>query len=540
LIAASGKIDTAPLPTAYLIFRMTQHNSLDQKGNFHTYPLAELFVEIGQSRLSGSLRASSAEQKSVFYFDEGEIVFAVSNAKALRLFNVMLQNRKIEKDVLTAYPNFANDMEFSTSLQNSGKFSKDGLDQMFALQIEAIIVHALSWPDGEWHFSPLARLRGDVRFEADVHRVLMDYARCVPSDVVCKRFRSVNESFCISPAGLNGHVLQAHEAYVLERFQNMSLNIAQLRGMCSLPESGMLQALYVLWLGGVLLRRNWNAAFSPVKVGEILSAKIRKVKGAQDIEVVVVPSIEEKEDAAPEPNPVTVLKAAEITLSLGEYLQQVEKAETHYDILGLPPDAEIIDIKQTYFGLAKLFHPDKYHREKAKTLKRVQAAFTSLAHAYETLKDEEARDSYNFKMRKEIEAREKRILEGGPADGRLDNKKDSALQSFEQALICLKQEDHEQAVTLLGRSVHYSPENPQFQAYYGKALSAFEGQDHKALAAFQTAVKLAPNDEKIRMMLVDFLLEIDMQKRAVGELKRFIELVPQSREAQKRLMKLSG
>jgi hypothetical protein len=38
---------------------------------------------------------------------------------------------------------------------------------------------------------------------------------------------------------------------------------------------------------------------------------------------------------------------------------------------------------------------------------------------------------------------------------------------------------------LLARAVHYSPDNPQFRAYYGKALSAFEGQDHKAESEFQ-------------------------------------------------------
>jgi curved DNA-binding protein CbpA len=232
------------------------------------------------------------------------------------------------------------------------------------------------------------------------------------------------------------------------------------------------------------------------------------------------------------------MKAAEITMSLEEYLKRVESAETHYDIFGLSLDAELIEIKQTYFGLAKLFHPDKFHRETGKKLRRIQTAYTDLAHAYETLKDPESREAYNFKMRKEIEAREKRIRDGEPDDARADKKRDSALQSFEQALVFLKKEDYEQAVVLLGRAVHYSPENAQFHAYYGKALSAFEGQDHKAEAEFQMAVKLAPKDVKIRMMLVDFLVEIEMLKRAVGELNRFLSLVPGNQEAVHRLEKL--
>jgi tetratricopeptide (TPR) repeat protein len=517
---------------------MTQQNQLDQKGSFINFPFAELLVEIAHARFSGSMRVFREHQKAVIYFDQGKVVFAVSNSKALRLFNVMLQNKKIDREALSAFPNFANDLEFSLSLQKDGGFSKEAVDAMFTLQIDAIIVDTLSWPDGEWHFSPLARLRDDVRYETNVDHVLMDYARCVPGETVIKRFRSVNESFSMSPHGLNGHVLQAHEAYVLERFKNMTLNIAQLRGMCTLPESGMLQALYVLWLGGILLRRDWNAAFTPVKIGEILTAKIKKVKAAEDVEIEKKPTIPEEIAPEPEPEAVPVMKAAEIDLSLTDYLKRIDASETHYGILGLSPDADITEIKQMYFGLAKLFHPDKFHREKAETQKRVQAAFTELAHAYETLKDNKARDDYNFKMRKEIEAREQRIREGGPVDGRLDNKKDVALQSFEQALVCLKKDNYEQAVVLLGRAVHYSPENAQYHAYYGQALSAFEGQDHKAEAELQAAVKLAPKDAKIRMMLVDFLIEIDMKKRAIGELNRFLAVVPGNKDALRKLEKL--
>ena len=267
-MSVSGKIEVAPISRPSSAFPMTQKHQLDQKGSFINYPLAELLVEIAHARFSGSMRVFREQQKAVIYFDEGKVVFAVSNSKPLRLFNVMLQHKKIDRQTLSNFPNFANDLEFSLSLQSEGGFSKEDVDAMFTLQIDAIIVDALSWPDGEWHFSPLARLRDDVRYETNVDQVLMDYARCVPGETVVKRFRSVNESFSMSAHGLNGHVLQAHEAYVLERFKNMTLNIAQLRGMCTLPESGMLQALYVLWLGGILVRRDWNAAFTPVKIGE--------------------------------------------------------------------------------------------------------------------------------------------------------------------------------------------------------------------------------------------------------------------------------
>lgn len=518
---------------------MTQQNPLDQKGDLVNYPLAELLVEIGQAKFSGSLRLSRKQQKTVVYFDKGEVIFAVANAKPLRLFNVLLQNKKIDKKLLATHPSFANDLEFSVSLQANGDFSKEDVDAAFSMQIDAIMVDALTWVDGEWHFSPLARLRDDVRYETHLDQVLIDYARCIPTDVILKRFRSVHESFSVIKEHARRHILRAHEAHVLERFQNMSLNIAQLRGMTSLPENGLLQALYALWLGGVLRRRDWNAAFSAVKIGEILTARISKVKQAETLPETK-PNAEAGPEPEPEPEKVTLLKPVEVTISLEEYLTRVESAETHYDTLGIDFESDATEVKQMYLGLAKRFHPDKYHRESEAIQKRVQTAFTELAHAYETLKTHQSRETYDLTMQKEILARDERRRTGRADDTIADKKNENALESFEKALIFLKNEEYDQAVGLLARAVHYSPDNPQFRAYYGQALSAFEGQDHKAEAEFQSAVKLAPKDGKIRMMLVDFLLEIDMKKRAVGELKRFLELVPSDKDAVRRLDKLSA
>ena len=41
-------------------------------------------------------------------------------------------------------------------------------------------------------------------------------------------------------------------------------------------------------------------------------------------------------------------------------------------------------------------------------LKRIQSAFTVVAHAHETLREESSRAAYDDKMRKEMEMRERR------------------------------------------------------------------------------------------------------------------------------------
>ncbi len=520
---------------------MTPQNNLDLKGNFQKTPFAELLVEIIQSELSGSLRLCSAKKKLVIYFRDGTVVYAVSNVREQRLFSVMLGRKKIDEKTLARFPNFANDLELAADLEENRIFTKSEVDELIQLQIEEIIIDALTWQTGEWVFSPLTRLREDLIYRPDVHRILIDYARCLPAQEVSQKFKSVHEAFHrVTKPVSTGALLQGQEQYALDLFNGTQLTIEDLRPTCSLPETAMLQSLYVLWLGGLLVRHEWNSAFSSAKIREILNARVSRKQEAAAIKKPAKAEPTEPEAAVePEAEPA---RSPEPEISLEDYLDRVEKAETFYDLLGVADKAPISDIKTAYFSMAKLFHPDRFHREETAKLRRIQVAFTKIAQAYETLKTPEGREHYDFKMRKELEVREKRRLAGQitASETPEDRKAEHGLDSFESAMEALNEEEFAAAAGHLARAVHYSPQNALFHAYFGYALSQLEKQHHKAEASLQTAVKLDPTNPKIRMMLVDFFIEMKMTKRAVGELKRFLELVPNNTEASKLLARMQG
>src|SRR5687768_8976413 len=125
---------------------MTPQNSLELKGDFQHHPFAELLVEIVQAKLSGSLRLTRAQQKTIIYFRDGAVVYAVSNAREQRLFSVLLHRNKIDQKTLSQFPNLANDIELAAGLQEKRIFTKEELDGCIAMQIESIIIDALTWP----------------------------------------------------------------------------------------------------------------------------------------------------------------------------------------------------------------------------------------------------------------------------------------------------------------------------------------------------------------------------------------------------------
>ena len=514
---------------------MTTENNLELKGVFHEHPFAELLVEIVQARLSGSLRLTSDKHKSVIYFRNGAVVYGVSNAREQRLFSVLLKHRKIEEKTLAQFPNLANDLDLIAGLEAKGIFKKHEIEQLVAMQIESIIIDALTWGKGSWVFSPLTRLRGDLVYKVDVHKVLVDYARCIPSQEVYRRFRSVKEAFRREAPPTSNLILQPHEQAALDCFNGEQMTIEEVRPTCRLPESAMLQSLYVLWLGGQLVRRDWNSAFSATKIKEILDTKVSLVKSAGPLG-----SKTEKGETKPTA-PTEVSQLPEVELTLEQYLERVENAATLYDVLGVSEKATQSEIKNAYFSMAKSFHPDRFHREEGTQLRRIQVAFTQIAHANETLKTKESRENYDFKVKKELMLREKVRAtreSTGPEVTAEDRTAEHGLDSFEKAMEALNEEEFPAAAGHLARAVHYSPQNALYHAYFGHALSYLDKQEHKAETSLQTAVKLDPKNPKIRMMLVEFFVDMKMAKRAVGELKRFLELVPDNKEAAKRLAEL--
>lgn len=528
---------------------MTPQNSLDHKGSFKVNPFAELLVEIEQAQLGGSMRLSNGENRSIVYFRDGAIVFAVSNGRDHRLLNILLESKKLDQSRLAGLPQCNNDVELALMLVRENILTKEEVDAATVQQIEKIIIEAMMWPDGQWHYSPLVRSREDLIFDVDAHKLLMDYARCVPSATVFARFKSVKERFeKIDGVGVNG-LLQSHESYVLERFSTEPRMIEDLTLECGLPENGFLQTLYVLWLGGMLKRYDWNAAFSDNRIGAIRNARVSLVKQASKMTAATngngskteLPATD-SEGETPSADEVKQPETQEPEITIEQYLARAESGQTHYDILGVEPKAAVSYVKASYFSLAKLFHPDRFHRESAEMQQRIQAAFSKVQVAYDTLKSSDTRENYDFKIRKDLETREKLKAQGVKMEEgeKLDTKAEQGLENFEAGLGLLMDEEYDRAVPFLGRAAHYNPDNALYRAYYGKALSYDDKQRHKAEAEMQAAAKLDPKNPKIRLMLVEFFMENNLLKRAEGELKRFLEVAPGNAEARQLLSQVQS
>ncbi len=514
--------------------RMTSQNNLEIKGNLRQHPLAELLVETAQARLNGSLRVGSESQKTVVYFDAGEVVFAVSNARSFRLFEMLLRDGKILKEQLANFSDFPNDFLLAQTLIKTGLFSKPEIDRFFVRQIEEILKSGFDWLDGEWTFSPLVRVKGDIRFRIELNKLLVDYARSLPGKAVISRFKSLQEIFTAKSATPVQIDLSPQESFVFSRFEDSGLSIETIKNLSGLSDLETLKILYTLWLGGFLNRPNRNAAFSDRKTSDILLANISLVKGQKTPTFTeFAPLKNEPPKAWKAKQPVKKSEPVAEILSLENYLTQVEESTNFYETLAIEPKTDQTRIKQAYFALAKRFHPDLFHKEADTQLQhRVQQAFGRLAQAYDTLRYEKSREVYDFKIRKELETKEKIRKTTLATDSASSQKElEQAMEDFEQGFSLLADEEFDAAIPFLARAAHFASDNARFHAYYGLALSSDKNQRHKAETELQTAIKLDEKNPDYRIMLTEFFMQFGLAKRAEGELNKLLAIYPKHPEA---------
>ena len=516
---------------------MSSENNLEIKGNLSEHSLTELLVEILKLRLNGSLRIEHEIQKTVIYFDAGDVVFAVSNARQHRLYEILLRENIVTKEHLAAVNDFTNDFILCKNLLKTEVLSKTEVDLLFSRQIEEILSSIFNWSAGEWIFSPLVRVKGDIRFKANLPQLLIDYARKLPNAAIMRRFKSLKESFQIQSDAPTRIEMLPQEAFVLSRFEKSELNVEDISALSGLPEAETFKILYSLWLSGFISRQEWNKAFSERKTSAILSANFTlkkdgktRVKENQAIIPVnmqtVIPKVEIPARESQKSEPI------EENISLKDYLDRIENASSHYEFFNVVPTASVSEIKTAYFALAKRFHPDLFYRQTdAETHTRVQDAFTKIAHAYEILKTESSREVYNYKLRKESEENNSHTKTHNLSNNDSDKQIHRAEEDFNNGYGYLMNENIETALPFLARAVHLDKNNARYHAFYGKALTFDKSQHHKAVTEMQNAINLDAENAEFRIILAEFFIEVGFLKRAEGELNRLLAIFPNNQEA---------
>lgn len=231
------------------------------------------------------------------------------------------------------------------------------------------------------------------------------------------------------------------------------------------------------------------------------------------------------------------------------FLDRVKKAQTHYEVLGVNSNATREDLKTAYYELARRYHPDRFRKAQPALVPQLESAFARITQAYDTLRDDTLRASYNSKVAARQKAEQltasapKSTMEPAAqesaAEGELVlSKAERAANQFKEGLAALELGDKKAALGLFASAASAVPGEARYRAFYGHLLAGNERTRRAAEAELHAAIKLEPNNAEYRMMLAELYRDLGLKLRAKGEAERAVAADPNNRKARELLRAL--
>jgi hypothetical protein len=362
------------------------------KGQLYEHPLGELIREINVAALAGALRLEHELVRIVVYFEDGDVVYAVSNLRAYRLSECLRRWRVVSEAQLAAAGEHSSDMKLVYALSAAGALNRQAITDLLARQASEMLRPALLWTEGTWDFDPRVRLTEEMKGRVLMGQLLMESARRLPPEYAASRFPDGDEVLSPAPNVPEDSALQPREGFVLSRL-DASMRVSELTAISGLPEAETLHAVYALALGGFLQRERWPRAFTD----EVLKTALA-IKDGQARAAATKGALKDEKGAAQPTKAVAEPKTEQNERrDLEALFERLKEATNYYQVLGVSRAADAAEIKRVYHSLAKRFHPDRFHQDQS-VRTRIEDAFAQIAQAYETLKERRSRATYDYKL----------------------------------------------------------------------------------------------------------------------------------------------
>ena len=493
---------------------MTTSNGLEKAGQLTDFGALDLLREVQQRELSGTFRFAQENKKIAVYIETGKVIYAASNLRAHRLV-VKLQQFNLLAAADAATLESLPDAELSQQLLSAQKISAEALTMTNNRIVSEIVGVGLGWTTGEWRFTPLVRVREEMRVTIDLTAALIAAARNLPTATIAEKLGTDDDELLTKSTAVPHIELQPLEAFVLSRLERAA-KLSELAAWCGLPIEMTWAAIYVLWLGAAVEREHRRTAFDDEWRGQLerttLTISANKPTASNLVAADVSSTVPETPSVRDEDGAVKV------------FLARMDGAITHYEVLNVSETADFAAIKTAYMRLAKQFHPDKFHHlAGSPTHILLQQSFTRFTQAYDTLKDAKLREVYNMRLEK---------MRRGEEITRADHSTKTPAALVEEGMAAIAAKDFALAVALIGRAVQFEPNQAEYRAQLGRAMSFSPEHRRQAEGQLQQAVRLDEKNAAYRLFLAQYYIENNLPKRAAAELNRILNQEPNHAGAQ--------
>jgi curved DNA-binding protein CbpA len=501
------------------------------KGQLNEQPPAELIREISAKSLSGRLQLEHDRVKVVVYVDKGQVLYAASNARTLRL-REYLRKTGLAEAVLDSYGERRPDLELAKAILNDNLLSPASTEQLQTKQVTDTLRLGLSWTEGAWEFDPRARLDDASKLTLDIVSLLLETGRRASPKLAASRFRVPTELISPVADSLNYENLLPTEGFLLSRVDRPT-SLQDLVAVSGVSEDDAFVLIYALALAGLLQREHWRL---------VLRGQVATIEP-------------EPEEPAPAPEPEEKKPAEE---DVESFLERLNNAQSYYDVLDVSKESSPAQMKLKYYDLARRYHPDRFRKADPSVLARTESAFARITQAYDTLRDDRLRANYDAKLAARQKAQQTidrakpkptQTNEPAPASPAATPDKPAAPgqsvaqraeAQFKEGLAALETGERKAALGLFAAAANAVPKEARYHAHYGRLLAEHEHTRRAAETELQAAIKLDPQNGEYRVMLAELYRDLGLMLRARGEAERALASDPNNRQAKDLLRTLKS
>jgi curved DNA-binding protein CbpA len=243
------------------------------------------------------------------------------------------------------------------------------------------------------------------------------------------------------------------------------------------------------------------------------------------------PSAKAAWSVAAEQEPPSVVKPEAELRFESEVKSMLEIAQrgTYYQLLGLTPEASRKKVKESFYALARKFHPDRHMGSNSvESLQKLMEAITA---AYKTLTSEQAKASYD----KMLTASGAFSLERAKSESQ-----ETVEEYLRQATQCLNARNFAGSIVWLRKCVAIAPEIGKYRAMLARSLANVKGYRNEAIEQFERAIKLDPWNTTAYLQFAELYENMRLPWRARPLYRKVLEIDPQHPRACERLAKLDS
>jgi tetratricopeptide (TPR) repeat protein len=218
----------------------------------------------------------------------------------------------------------------------------------------------------------------------------------------------------------------------------------------------------------------------------------------------------------------------ELIESNREFLHELEMKD-YFELFEVSPDNfNTTDVKNTYHEFVRQYHPDKYRRLNSDELNEImENILNTFNTAYETLIDKDRLDEYV----KNVFSRSNSVSSSpGPSSSHM-----VAKENFMQGKSLINAKHYAEAIGYLKRAVRIKPDDGDYHAYLGYAMSKTVQYRREAEDHFLKAIELSPMNINAYLHLGRLYRDARMYLKAEKIFNEALQWDPENKIALKEL-----